>query len=310
MESNSKLALIICTRNRSDQILGFLTHLLEVEKLPQCIVVVDSSDGRETEVIVESFRSFNFPQIVFLKSEPGLPHQRNIAISYIKAAGIKNLRCITFLDDDCRIERDYFIILNDYVSNNNFIGITGSPKGERKHTKFIYRLLQIDSKISGCVLKSGIGVAPSASLSEWSEWMPGLCMNINPEVFLTYLFKNEWRMYYEDIEFSLQVSPPNGFICLRGLHYSHLEEQQGRENPRLVSLYSDGARWQLSKDYPKVIKKWAVITSIIGLIFSDLVGAFNPSQRTYRLESIIGHLLFWKRLVLNQTTLQFRTTSI
>ena len=117
-------------------------------------------------------------------------------------------------------------------------------------------------------------------------------------------------MYYEDIEFSLQVSPPNGFICLRGLHYSHLEEQQGRENPRLVSLYSDGARWQLSKDYPKVIKKWAVITSIIGLIFSDLVGAFNPSQRTYRLESIIGHLLFWKRLVLNQTTLQFRTTSI
>jgi glycosyltransferase involved in cell wall biosynthesis len=306
MQIEVNYALILCTRNRPFQVYDFLQHLLAVQNVPEIVIVVDSSDGDETKEIISNFKRRNFTGLVFLKAEPGLPHQRNIGISYILNVKLTDLKCITFLDDDCRINSDYFKILRQFTSTNEFAGITGSSENQFRTPRLLARLFQIDSIKRGKVLRSGIAIPPSNKFSEKCEWMPGLCMNINPRLFTNNFFRDEWRMYYEDVEFSIRVSPSIGFVCLENLTYFHKEEQQGRLDPRLTSLYSDGARWQMSREYPGKVKKWAVIWSIIGLVLLDLARARNPDKASQSLESLIGHLIFFKRLIMQQELVQSR----
>ena len=131
-------------------------------------------------------------------------------------------------------------------------------------------------------------------------------MNLNPQLLSDKLFRDEWRMYYEDVEFCLRVSPRNGFVCLENLSYFHKEEQLERLNPRLTSMYSDGARWQLSREHPTIVKKWAVIWSVLGLMILDIARVRNPEKASQSFESLIGHMIFCKRLIMRQEYVQLR----
>jgi GT2 family glycosyltransferase len=307
MKINPRYALIVCTRDRPSQVNDFLTHLLIVNKSPGIVIIVDSSKGLETKQIVDSFKKSSLPQLFYLSSEQGLPHQRNVGIQFIRESNFSELQCITFLDDDCRVSMDYFEVLDAYIAKVEFTGITGNSLSAINRSNFFSRFFQISSKVPGRVLKSGIATPPSSLYSKKTDWMPGLCMNINPNVFAKHTFKDEWQMYYEDVEFSIRVRPPLGFVCLSTLNYSHLEEQRGRLSAKLTALYSDGARWQLSKDFPKVVKKWAVIWSVIGLALSNLWRILRFQDISNNIGNAIGHIVFLKRLVKNQNTMQFRT---
>jgi glycosyltransferase involved in cell wall biosynthesis len=277
-----------------------------VKNLPEILIVVDSSDGNDTEIIARNFKHRNLIDLVFLKTEPGLPHQRNVGISYILDAKLTDLKCVTFLDDDCRIRSDYFQIIREFSSTNEFVGITGSSEEHFRRPRLLARIFQIESKKQGKILKSGIAIPPSSQFSEKCEWMPGLCMNLNPRLLSTGLFRDEWRMYYEDVEFCIRVSPGNGFVCLKNLSYLHKEEQLERLNPRLTSMYSDGARWQLSREHPRVVKKWAVIWSVLGFMLLDIARMPNPGKASQSFESLMGHLIFYKRIIMRQEYVQLR----
>ncbi len=96
--------LIVCTRNRPAELTRVLHSIAEQTTLPARVLVVDSSDANASAAVVEQ-RSAVWPagsQLELRRSDPGLPHQRNVGID----ATTRPIVC--FLDDDVVLEPDYF----------------------------------------------------------------------------------------------------------------------------------------------------------------------------------------------------------
>lgn len=93
------ISVIICTRNRLDDFRATLASLMQQKRLPDELVVIDSSDTRVLEEYLNSVK-LEMP-VNYIQSAPGLTLQRNI--------GVKNSvgDLIFFFDDDCDLNEGY-----------------------------------------------------------------------------------------------------------------------------------------------------------------------------------------------------------
>jgi glycosyltransferase involved in cell wall biosynthesis len=109
-----KISLIICTRNRANQLVSFLRHLenLQVPKTSTELVIVDNNSGDSTPHILNDFRKITKWDCTIVNSQiTGLGHARNCGIT----ASIGDV--LLFTDDDCYPESDYFSnFINNYSS--------------------------------------------------------------------------------------------------------------------------------------------------------------------------------------------------
>lgn len=95
----SKISVIVCTRNRFDDFRSTAASLMLQNRLPDELVVVDSSDTNDLE---RYLKSANLPVAVkYVHSKPGLTLQRNV--------GIRNSEggLLFFFDDDCELDAKY-----------------------------------------------------------------------------------------------------------------------------------------------------------------------------------------------------------
>ena len=74
------IALIICTRNRPTYMRGLLQNLDSLTVIPGKILIIDSSDDDSTLHIIALPEVSVKERITYIKSLPGLPHQRNEGI--------------------------------------------------------------------------------------------------------------------------------------------------------------------------------------------------------------------------------------
>lgn len=104
------ISLLVCTRNRS----GALRHLLAslsdalavAGGMTIEIVIVDNGSDDDTVALVERWRADQRASVDLLREpRPGLARARNVALSAARGA------VIAMTDDDCRVERDYFLAL-------------------------------------------------------------------------------------------------------------------------------------------------------------------------------------------------------
>ena len=141
-------ALIICTRNRDHQIKDRLKELLQFSTLPPVVVIVDSSDSIKTEEVIKQV-SPQFPvPIMYLRSRPGLPHQRNVGVESARK-NIPNLELIHFLDDDIIPGVDYFARIRQIFHDSAQIVAVGgydSDLNTRQNAGLIRRIMGIGSK--------------------------------------------------------------------------------------------------------------------------------------------------------------------
>jgi len=105
-----KISVIICTKDREDDLKKTIQTLIHQTRLPDELIVVDSTNP---PIISHYFSSENLPfSIKYENSLPGLPHQRNIGID------LSHGELITFFDDDVLLSPEYFyeieqVFLND-----------------------------------------------------------------------------------------------------------------------------------------------------------------------------------------------------
>ena len=96
---SSTISVIICTRNRLDDFRETLTSLMKQKRLPDELVIVDSSD---TQTLEEYLNTVTLPiAIKYIHSTPGLTLQRNVGVK--GSAG----DLLFFFDDDTELNENY-----------------------------------------------------------------------------------------------------------------------------------------------------------------------------------------------------------
>lgn len=210
------LSVIICTRNRFEDFNKTLPSLMVQTRLPDELIVVDSSDTNKIEMYLGSM-SFPFSARYF-HTQPGLTLQRN--------HGIRTSRgdLIFFFDDDVELDKDYLAEAEKVFANdvNRKIGAVGgqvvNPYGNRTRTfrlRFeltVFGLLRwifgLVGSGSGRFRFSGMPThVPTMEYGKYFECLSGCCMAFRREVFEKAAFDESLALYglMEDVDISKQT---------------------------------------------------------------------------------------------------------
>ena len=305
------MALIICTKDRPFHMENLIKVLLKQILLPQMIVVVDSSSNDLTFRLSNESSLNLITNLIYIKSSPGLPKQRNIGIDIVnRNLGLDELRIVSFVDDDIDLDPDYFFNLSSDLDDlddlDDFVAITGLNHSVRnRKVNVFHRLFLLTSKIPGRVLSSGQVSQPYSNEGvAKTDWIPGLSMNICPKVLKREKFDETIRMYGEDLEFSLRLNRQGKLYCSHNLNYRHYAASEGREDVIKVTAFTDGILWKLAGQYPQQIQRKAIIWSVLGLVLLDLLKLSTLRGHRARVQRILGHLIFISRITLGKNPAQ------
>ncbi len=190
--TKSKISVIICTRNRFDDFRMTVSSLMLQSRLPDELVVVDSSDINELEPYLKS-AGLPVP-VKYVHSKPGLTLQRNV--------GIRNCKgdIVFFFDDDCELDVNYLAKV-EAVFERDAQGRIGAVGGrlenlfgnqpmtlkfrmERIVFGLIRSLFGLDDYRSGRFRLSGMATFPHDSMkARYIDCLSGGLMAFRREVF-------------------------------------------------------------------------------------------------------------------------------
>ncbi len=190
--TNSKISVIICTRNRFDDFRMTASSLMRQTRLPDELVVVDSSDVKELEPYL---RSAGLPVAVkYIHSKPGLTLQRNVGIR--NSAG----DILFFFDDDCELDVNYLakveaVFARDAQAEIGAVGgrlenlfgsqlVTFKFRVERMVFGLIRSIFGLEGYGSGRFHLSGMATFPHNSMkARYIDCLSGGLMAFRKEVF-------------------------------------------------------------------------------------------------------------------------------
>jgi len=304
-EDKLKINLVICTRNRNELLLESLDKIKHQKLLPDKIVIVDSSEPfKKLPIKITNY----YPEktIFHISSAPGLPFQRNQGINFLRQFQISQEDLISFIDDDIRLSKEYFAeIFRIAEQNPDVIGFTGVNAKTMFDSSFLGRMFLLNSNKQGKILKSGKTTQPFTQNDyEITDWAPGGSMNYRFKLFQNIQFRNEIKMYGEDLDFSLRIPTNERIFVIGNAKYNHLESNKGKDNLRVIMKYTDLSQFMFALEHPKRIKKIPVIWSIIGMMISNMKNAIINRDRNLNIEALRGHILFFQAIIKNQKLLQ------
>ncbi len=206
--------MIICTRNRIEDIVLCLESLILQTVLPEELIIVDSSDRslQEYEAFNRLFNDRRFPsvQLKYMHTSPGLTYQRNKGIELCTSD------IVHFLDDDVILTSHYLASMRTVFEDNHaYAGgmgtITNIPVPARFNWHRILRyifLLQRDYASGNFTLSGMPTHAYGTQKLKNVQVLGGCCMAYRSWVFKEYRFDENLKRYgfMEDCDFSRRVS--------------------------------------------------------------------------------------------------------
>jgi GT2 family glycosyltransferase len=176
--------LVICTRNRPDELARCLASVVEQTRVPTYTLVVDSSDDDASKRVVDDFAS-RWPDghaIVHMVSEPGLVHQRIVGLRATHEP------IVHYVDDDTVLEPGYIegiVTTFEQDANERLGGVGGFVTDQPEHRyRRVDEWLGLDSRREGVVLPSGRNVRvytePASDIDV--DWIPGCAMSYRRDV--------------------------------------------------------------------------------------------------------------------------------
>ena len=320
------LTLIICTYKRPVALLNLLTSVVSCSIKPRDIIIVDSSPDDGTSDIVSKFISEDVRLNYYKVNEEhrGLTRQRNFGISKLA----DDTEIVAFLDDDIKVEPDYFkVLLETYRSCPDAIGAGGldlqnnnyfRKEPGAKYNKFKY--YEIDGwvaaeplrykarKLFGLLpsLQPGLipdfshgrsVLPPNGKVYKVEHFMGGIA-SYKREIFDHIKFSTFFDGYslYEDFDF-----------CVRALNYGklyvntnakvwHYHEQSGR--PDLFKYGKMVVRngwyvWHVRFPNPSLNArfKWHATTLLLAKI--RLLNVITGPKRSDALLDFLGRISAW-----------------
>lgn len=298
MPENVFQCVVICTRNRPSRMAALMRNLDSLMPKPDFIVVVDSSDSNETEITV---LHSPIKDVHYLKSTPGLPHQRNVGINYLRSLLKNSTATVSFLDDDIELPLNYFeSVRNRFYEFPEAACIAGYDSNLKiRESKALERLFFLRSKDdSGKVLRSGIAI-PVTTPTEvtFCQWAPGHTLNVPLSKLLDIEFNEGIRMYGEDVDFLWRLSARGVIITAPELGVVHHQEPSGRDKLPDIEAFNAGARWKLCSLDPGYFRKYQVLVSTFALMAYRLAKGLGTLD-VASLSRAKGLWLFFFRLAL------------
>lgn len=304
-----RVAVVICTKDRPS-IAALMESIGRCPMGPKGVVVVDASTG-QTPGHVSIERKFGTRIPVFrIGSDAGLPHQRNIGISFVfSQTEFQDCDVISFLDDDVEVSPDYFDeLVKCFDTDENLIcvGAVDDALREKRRVRLALRIALVDAKSRGKLLRSGFATLPSASGHLIAtDWVPGLAMSFRRHLFNSHRFDERIAFYGEDLEFQLRIGHLGKIAISSQLHVVHNQSLLSRDSLRDHWSYSDGFRWSLTDKFPNRVRKSAVLWSVLALMVLESA-RFIVGLPCRVPDAFLGHSDFLRRLVMRSEVEKLR----
>ncbi len=225
--------LIVCTRDRAAEMEQLLANLPGQDRKPR-LLVVDSSEGTETEELVERFaESGAWSDVTYLRSDPGLTVQRMCGV----AALSPDCEIVHFLDDDVLLEPGYFRAIEDaFEADDEVVGIGGVITNQPPHQpRFLNRVFALDSHREGSVLGSGVNIKTGEVTDRLAvQWLSGCSMSYRRSLFETISFDTSMSGYSlgEDVDFSFAAGKLGVLLVIAAARLEHCEAGAGSLDQR------------------------------------------------------------------------------
>lgn len=210
---NMKISVIICTRNRFDDFTKTLLSIVAQTRLPDELIVVDSSDEQRLERYLTSVK-LPFP-VRYFHTQPGLTLQRNRGIR--ESAG----DLLFFFDDDVDLDINYLAEVEKIFADDTkkIIGAVGgkivnnpSQNLRLKFESILFGMIRFTFGIvgthNGKFYSSGMPSHPRPNQpSGFIECLSGCCMAFRRDVFEKAAFDENLARYglMEDVDISKQT---------------------------------------------------------------------------------------------------------
>jgi len=208
-----KVSVIICTRNRLDDFMKTLPSVAAQTRLPDELIVVDSSDENKLGAYLTSAK-LPFP-VRYFHTQPGLTLQRNYGIHESSS------ELIFFFDDDVNLDKNYLAEIEKVFASDvdHKIGAVGGTianiptqtlrmRFETALFGFIRAFFGIVGTRNGKFYPSGMPSHPRKNQpSGFIECLSGCCMAFRRDVFEKVKF-DEALVHYglmEDVDISKQT---------------------------------------------------------------------------------------------------------
>lgn len=295
----AKTFVVICTRNRPNQLLDLLKDLgVQTEPITK-VVIVDSSDTASVMEHLENIKLLQVKEIAYLHSRSGLPYQRNVALKFLKDHW-SHEDTVHFLDDDVRVGDSFVRTARGLLLKNPDAALVGAWDVEAKPPKSsAFRKLTLlgESSSAGQLLSSGFAVPPTRpENTQFADWCPGFSLNFRVPKLLGFWFDGRYRMYGEDLEACLRLSQIGPILVSNELYLNHIQSLSGRDDSRAIAYYSDAFRWRLSKLEPMRVRRSAVLSSTLALLVGELALSMRSRSRV-GLAKAFGHIQFFWDLI-------------
>lgn len=122
-----KISIIVCTKNRKEDLEAFIDSLNKQTEIPSEFIIVDASFVSYEHSYENRFDLDNCKFIyIHIPDSRGLTYQRNMGVK----ASSSEILC--FFDDDTILDENYIKILKESFANNEIIGFTGNIINEER----------------------------------------------------------------------------------------------------------------------------------------------------------------------------------
>ena len=264
----STLSVIIPTYNRVDSVERTLERLLESERWPDQVVVVDQTQDTEKASMIEKLCVASPISIKYIhESIPSLTRARNI--------GLKNVYgdIIVFMDDDVDVASDTFALLDGIFADDTIAMLGGFDKSTSAPWSLksvFWGRARIFSKNKGVVTKACYGRFPAECKDQVdTEWAMGFFFAVRRDCVQRWRIAfDEKLLYYafnEDMDFSYRyycMAQKEGLRCIMDSRVvvDHRVSSENRIPSRKLTFMKSVHRRYLSQKLFHT--KWAEVVSV------------------------------------------------
>ena len=275
-------SVILCTRNRTKDLIACLQSLAAQTVAPCELIIVDSSDLplEGQPVFKELFcqQKFERTMLIYLHTRPGLTYQRNRGIE--RASG----EIVYFFDDDTVLEPDYLDQMNRaFERHPGYVGGLGDISNIPQNPSWKYQLFRTffllpRQRSSGNFTWSGLPTHPYGTKQfKKVEVLGGCCMAFRASILKQYQFDEQFKgyCYMEDCDIARRISYDYP------LFFNPLARLQNLESPLARDkLFDNSAMFMYNYSYlffknfyPRNrLKIIMYVWSVFGLILEALIG--------------------------------------
>ena len=273
MDFANKLAFVVPTYNRPDDLRRMLKSLSEQSvQCDQCIIV-DASE-EPIEYVLEEFPQLDLDYAHV--SPPSLSEQRNVGMRRLRP----EITLAGYLDDDIVLLDGALeaMMLFWEQASHEIGGVRFNIEGDlMPQLMRLKAFFLVDNKEMGVILKSGHNThMRTVSQTKYVQWLSGGATVWRKEVISEFEF-DEWYLghgYLEDVDYSYRVSKKYKLVVIADARVLHLSPPLRKDRLFLLGQWQIINRLYFVKKHPEfsiLLCYWAFLGNLIPSLFLGVI---------------------------------------